>query len=219
MNTLFDNGLDEQIKAICAQIEALPLEEKIEALNRIRSSLHEISPFRNEPVDLVLWVKSEDVIPNNYNPNVVYRPEMRLLEYSVKTYGVAYAIAAHRNSSEYIVVDGEHRHTILSTNKPLIKRLHGYTPVAPLGTKTDEDRMAATIAFNRARGVHKLDSMSDIVISMIRAGWTDDEVADALGMDADEILRMKQVSGIAKIFERENYNRAWVNDNEADALD
>lgn len=226
--TLFSESIDslaEQVKSICDQIAALPLPDQVEALNRARSMLHEVSPFKEEPVDLVLWVEEGRITPNTYNPNVVYRPEMKLLETSVKTYGMTYPLAVHFDKHGdisgigYSLVDGEHRYITITTTRQISDRQHGYVPVATLNTETEEDRMAATVAFNRARGVHKLDSMTDIVLSMLRAGWTDDEIAQAMGMDADEILRMKQVSGIAEAFTRPNYNRAWINDNGQETLD
>ena len=226
--TLFSETIDdlaEKMKSICEQIAALPLPDQVEALNRARAMLHEVSPFKQEPVDLVLWVEEDRVTPNTYNPNVVYRPELKLLKTSVETYGMTYPLAVHSGKqgyqadAGYVVVDGEHRYITITANKQISARQHGYVPVASLNTKTEEDRMAATVAFNRARGVHKLDSMTDIVLSMLRAGWTDDEIAQAMGMDADEILRMKQVSGIAEAYTRPNFNRAWINDNGQQTLD
>jgi len=220
--SLFDgviDDLEEQARSIAEQLAALPLPERIEALNRVRTVLHEVSPFQDEPVDLVLWVRGEQVEPNDYNPNVVYRPEMRLLETSIQKDHFTQPVVTHTTGNGHIIVDGEHRYIVATTNKRVTKQLHGYLPVTVTRSTTEEERMASTIRHNRARGVHRLDNMTDIVLSMLREDWTDDEVARQLGMDADEILRLKQVSGIAKAFERPAYNRARVNDDGQETLD
>lgn len=228
MATLFDSIVDnlvQQAKSICQEIETLPVEDQVEALNRIRSELHQVSPFVEEPVDCTLWVKAEQVTPNDYNPNMVYRPEMNLLKTSIREDHVTQPIVSYTPAREYDagnmyeITDGEHRFITITTDKTISNRLRAYVPVSVINAKTREGKMAATIRHNRARGVHKLDSMTDIVLSMLGAGWTDDEIAAALGMDADEILRMKQVAGAAKAFERPIYNRAWINDDGQDTLD
>ena len=232
MSTLFTNQIDSmvgQALSLADQIAALPLPDQVEALNRVRAALHIVSPFRDEPVDLVLWIPGDRVQPNDYNPNVVHKPEMALLHTSIEVDHMTMPLPTHvaeRDVDGLIhgerggtIVDGAHRRIVGTTNKTVTSRLHGYLPVAITHTYTEADRMASTVRHNRARGVHKLDSMSDIVLSMLANGWTDDEVAKAMGMDADEILRMRQVSGIAKAFERPAYNRAWVNDDGQETLD
>ncbi len=224
---LFDATVDSlvsQAHEMAAKIAALPLESQVDALNRIRYSLHQVSPFQFEPVDLVLWLPDAHVAPNEYNPNVVQRPEMELLNTSVDVDGATQPMPTHvarraipaliAGDEDGTLVDGEHRYKTFTGRKKISARMHGYVPVTVTHTRTDAERMASTVRHNRARGVHKLDAMSNIVLSMLQAGWTDDEIAKAMGMDADEILRMRQVSGIAKAFERQNYNRAWVNDDE-----
>jgi ParB-like chromosome segregation protein Spo0J len=212
---LFDTLVDDllaQVNDLCQRIASLPLETRVEALNRIRERLHAVSPFREEPIDYVAWVPGDQVRPNSYNPNVVYRPEFKLLETSIDEDHYTQPIVAHYNGEGWEVVDGEHRQRVGTESAKIVKRLHGYIPITVTHTRTEAERMASTVRHNRARGVHKLDDMTDIVLSMLRADWTDDEIAKALGMDADEILRMKQVSGAAEAFSRPFYKRAWIND-------
>lgn len=215
---LFNSDITAHIDAICEQLAVLPEAERVAALNQVRQRLHQCSPFAAEPVDLVLWVPGETVAPNDYNPNRVASPEMDLLQVSIIEDHFTQPIVVHAQDGAYTVIDGEHRHRVGSTG-PLARRLHGYLPVTVAHTQTESDRRAATVRHNRARGVHKLDPMSDIVLSLRRAGWPDDKIARHLGMDADEILRMQQVAGIAKVFAQPDYNRAWINDDGQSELD
>lgn len=210
--SMFSDSIEYLTEQLCAQIAALPLAERVTALNQVRTNLHAISPFQDEPIDCVLWVPGASVQPNAYNPNVVYSPEMKLLEISITEDHYTQPVVTHAEGDVYRIVDGEHRYLIGTGAKPIVKRLSGYLPVTVTHTRTEKDHMASTIRHNRARGVHKLDGMSAIVSRMLADGWRDDQIADHLGMDADEILRLKQVSGIAGVFARAEYNRAWIND-------
>lgn len=212
-----DDELTSLVKPVLAYLAGLPMEQRVEALNQVRGMLHHASPF-DDPVDVVYWVRSDIVHPNDYNPNVVYAPEMKLLETSMNKH-VTQPVVTSQIDGEYLITDGEHRYITATTSKRLRSRLRGYVPVTVTKSKTLPEHMADTVEHNRARGVHKLDSMTEIVLTMLREGWSDDKIAEHLGMDADEILRMKQVSGIAKAFERPAYNRAWINDDGQDTLD
>jgi len=212
-----DDELTALVKPVLDYLNGLLLEQRVEALNKVRSLLHQVSPF-DEPVDVVYWVRSETVHPNDYNPNVVFAPEMKLLKTSMVKH-VTQPVVTSQIDGEYLITDGEHRYITVTTSKRLSARLMGYIPVTVTKSKTLPEHMADTIEHNRARGVHKLDLMTEIVLTMLREGWTDDQIAEHLGMDADEILRMKQVSGIAKAFERPAYNRAWINDDGQETLD
>lgn len=215
-----EDNLDDLIQPIVDRLALLSLDEQIDLLNRVRTMLHQVSPFRNEPVDLVLWKPSEQVEPNDYNPNIVHRPEMKLLQTSMLKHVTQPVVTGQvGESGTFVVTDGEHRYITITTCKPLSARLHGYVPITVTAARTREEQMADTVEHNRARGVHTLDGMTNIVLSMLAAGWTDDEIARHLGMDADEILRMKQVSGIAQAFTRPAYNRAWINDDGQETLD
>lgn len=196
-----------------AEIESLPLAEQIAALNYVRGELHAVSPFRSEPVDLVVWVPSDAVTPNDYNPNAVAPPEMRLLERSIKADGYTQPVVAvpAPGGEGWEVVDGFHR-TRIGKEKPAIRsRVHGHLPVSVLSVArhSKRDRMAATIRHNRARGVHGVLPMADLVAALIRDDWSDDQIAQELGMDADEVLRFKQTKGLPELFRGKGYSRSW----------
>lgn len=197
-----------QARELAAAIEELPLEQKVEALNQVRALLHAVSPFCEQPVDYVAWVPADEVEGNDYNPNNVAPPEMRLLKISVDHDGFTQPIVTWpREDGMLEVVDGEHRTRVGRERE----ELHGYLPVTQVsaGRQGRKDRMAATIRHNRARGVHAVMSMTDIVAELVGLGWTDEEVAQELGMDADEVLRFKQTAGIADLFKDCEYSKAW----------
>ena len=212
--SLFDNLVDslvERGRDLAKELAALPEPERIRALNEIRKALHEVSPFRAEPVDCVLWVPAEEVEGNDYNPNSVAPPEMRLLEHSITADGYTQPIVAYDEGDRYVIVDGFHRHRVGKESKRVRERVRGYLPITLIRSdrRSLRDRMAATIRHNRARGVHGVMPMTDIVATLIREGWTDSEIAKELGMDPDEVLRFKQNTGIASLFKNHEYSRAW----------
>lgn len=157
------------------------------------------------PVSSVRWVPAELVQANDYNPNSVAAPEMALLRRSIEADGYTQPIVAWYRDGVYEVVDGFHRH--------LVGKAMGLThlPLVVInGDRADlGDRMASTIRHNRARGKHKVTSMSDIVVELSRRNWNDEKIARELGMDADEVLRLKQVSGLAELFADEEFSEAW----------
>ncbi|HAX4953598.1 TPA: ParB-like nuclease domain-containing protein, partial [Escherichia coli] len=169
-----------------------PEEETIQALNHLRKVLHEVSPFAREPVDCVLWVKADEVVANDYNPNVMAPGEKKLLKQSLKKDGFTQPLVVSEEKSHYLVVDGFHRQ-LLSREADTGKRLKGWLPVACINQerKGQASRIAATIRHNRARGKHQITSMSDIVRDLSRLGWTDERIGAELGMDQDEVLRLK----------------------------
>ncbi|MFA7175908.1 MAG: ParB/RepB/Spo0J family partition protein [Smithellaceae bacterium] len=209
--SIFETGLDDNIEQVVSAIDAMPDEEKIDAINRLKTRLHEISPFKSEPVDCVLWVRQADVIPNDYNPNSVAPPEMRLLQHSISCDGYTQPIVSWHSGGKYNIVDGEHRYRVGSTVSGIRKRLLGRLPVTVIKPSRggQADRMAATIRHNRARGTHAVGSMTDIVAGMLQGGLPDEAVAKELGMDADEFLRFKQNSGMPELFKHHDYSKAW----------
>lgn len=196
---------------LCAAIAALPEGERVDALNRAKLALHEISPFRAEPVDCVLWVKAETVEANDYNPNAVAPPEMRLLEHSIKEDGYTQPIVTWGNDDHREVIDGFHRNRVGKESKVVRARVRGYLPVVTINQGREErnDRIAATIRHNRARGKHKVSAMSDIVIELKKRNWSDERIGKELGMDADEVLRLAQISGLAEMFADRDFSEAW----------
>ncbi len=210
-SNLFEAGIMAQIESVCTMLDTLPLDDKIAMLNQIRERLHQVSPFKDEPIDLVLWVESNQVKGNDYNPNKVAPPEMRLLERSIKQDGYTQPIVTSLSTDLNEIVDGFHRSRVGKESKAVRSRTHGYLPITRI--KSDradlKDRMAATIRHNRARGVHGVVPMADMVASLIRQGWTDTEVAQELGMDADEVLRFKQNLGLPELFKNHEFSPSW----------
>lgn len=150
-------------------------------------------------------VPMEKVLANNYNPNHVSDKNMELLHQSIADNGMCYAVVTIYDETidRYIIIDGFHRYTDL-------KEAWGATecPVIVL-THDIKQRMAATVQFNRARGVHQVDLMGDLVQALVEQGASDAEIAKHLGMEEEEVYRLKQVTGIAAIFKNQTYSRSW----------
>ena len=204
-------------KEIIEALNALPLEDKIQAINELKQELQKISPFQYEPVDCVQWVKAEKVIANDYNPNTVAPPEMELLHTSIQEDGYTQPIVVYQHDGIYEVVDGFHRNRVGKEYKDINDRIHGYLPVTIINDDRHEkaDRIASTIRHNRARGKHRVEAMSDIVIELKRRNWSDAKIGRELGMDADEVLRLTQITGLAEMFADKDFSEAW----EVDMLD
>jgi ParB-like chromosome segregation protein Spo0J len=188
---------------------------KVAALNKVRTALHEISPFKNEPVDCVQWVQQDWIEANDYNPNSVAPPEMELLRLSIMSDGYTQPIVAwRRDDGAFEVVDGFHRNRVGRECLDVRERLGGYMPVTEIqGSRTDRgDRIASTIRHNRARGKHAVSSMSDIVIELKRRNWNDKKIGKELGMDPDEVLRLAQITGLAEMFADRDFAEAWESD-------
>ena len=199
------------LAALLAELHTMPEEERIEALNSVRVALHGVSPFKDEPVDCVLWIRLEQVAANDYNPNQVAPPEMKLLEHSIACDGYTQPVVAWRDGDGFEVVDGFHRNRIARENKEIRERLGGYLPVTIIRADRQEreDRIAATIRHNRARGKHRVDGMSEIVQELSRRNWSDAKIGRELGMEPDEVLRLKQISGLAELFADREFSEAW----------
>ena len=196
----------EKIREAAALLAAMSDDGKLEALNKARAILAEHSPMRGHPVDCVRWARIEDITANDYNPNNVAPPEMRLLELSIREDGYTMPTVVVRSPAGYELIDGFHRWRV--AKERLRVPLRGRLPVSVLD-RPYEQRMASTIRHNRARGVHAVMPMTDIVARLCAAGWTDQDVGTRLGMDRDEVLRLKQCSGLAEIFKDREYSQAW----------
>lgn len=198
-------------KALIAELCELDDEAKIDAINQIKVALHAASPFRSEPVDCVLWVKAETVEANDYNPNSVAPPEMRLLETSIEADGYTQPIVTWQEESRREVIDGFHRNRVGRECESVRSRLRGYLPVVTVNDdRTNRnDRIAATIRHNRARGKHAVGAMSDIVLELSRRNWSEQKIAKELGMEPDEVLRLKQITGLAEMFADREFSEAW----------
>lgn len=203
--------MEKEIRALVERIEEMSVLQKISALNKVKAELHKISPFKNEPIDCVLWIPCADVSPNQYNPNSVAPPEMRLLKHSIDYDGYTQPIVTWKKGATYKIVDGEHRVRVGTEIKRIKTRILSHLPVTVVRKNRgrEADRMAATIRHNRARGTHAVTSMTDIVAAMLENGLSDGDVATELGMDTDEFLRFKQNTGMPELFKDHEYSKSW----------
>lgn len=185
--------------------------DQIALVNTLREIIHNHSPFKDEPVDFVKWEKADKVVANDYNPNSVAPPEMKLLELSIVNDGYTQPIVTWPNKSNVEVIDGFHRNRVGKESTEVKKRTLGYLPVVTIKKEREgkNDRIASTIRHNRARGKHKVSAMSEIVIELKKRNWSDARVSKELGMDADEVLRLCQISGLTEAFENEDFSKAW----------
>ena len=206
--------INPEINELCGQlVEKLgkiqDVAELVECLNYIRSQLHELSPLKQHPVDCVLWVDRKEIHANEWNPNHVAPPEMSLLYTSIKCDGYTQPIVTGLHEDKgYEIVDGFHRYLIPAEHKDIMNKTLGYLPVAQID-RVKSDRMASTIRHNRARGTHEVELMGNIVKELHDLGRSDEWIAKHLGMDADEILRLKQITGLADLFTNEEFSEAW----------
>lgn len=164
----------------------------------------------NSPVYNVRPVPLEKIRANSYNPNAVAPPEMRLLERSIREDGYTMPIVCYYLPDEdvYEIVDGFHRWTVMMTCTDIRERERGMMPVVTID-KDIGNRMASTIRHNRARGTHSIDLMVNIVAELVGSGMSDEWIAKNIGMDADELLRLKQISGLAALFKDRAFSKAW----------
>jgi len=208
---LIGQTLIDRAKKLAAEIGQLPEDERIAVLNEIRLALHEVSPLKHEPVDCVLWIEADNVQANDYNPNVVAPPEMRLLELSIEADGFTQPIVTFPINGHREVVDGFHRNLVGKESKAVRERTQGYLPVTTIRAerREREDRIASTIRHNRARGQHQVADMSEIVVELSRRNWSEEKIGRELGMDPDEVLRLKQISGLAEMFADQEFSEAW----------
>lgn len=162
------------------------------------------------PVYNIIAVPIDKIQANNYNPNTVAPPEMKLLYESIKNDGYTMPIVCYHDSEEdkYIIVDGFHRYRIMLEHKDIYEREGGMLPVSIIDKELDQ-RMASTIRHNRARGTHDVELMSSIVKDLHELGRSDAWISKHLGMDKDEILRLKQITGLAALFKDIDFGQAW----------
>lgn len=210
-----ENHQDQTIGIIKKQLEILGSmsgDKLVSAINELREIIHGYSPFNSEPVDFVKWVKNTQVHANDYNPNSVAPPEMELLRLSISSDGYTQPIVSMPDDNDmYEVIDGFHRHRVGKECTDIQFRVHGHLPLVQIRASQHDknDRMAATIRHNRARGKHKVEAMSDIVVELKRRFWSDDKIAKELGMEPDEVLRLTQITGLSSLFENAAFSEAW----------
>lgn len=159
------------------------------------------------PVYLVRAVPVEKVVANSYNPNIVAPAEMKLLELSIWEDGYTMPCVCYylRDQDRYELVDGYHRYMVMRTSRRVYEREKGLLPVVVID-KEISNRMASTIRHNRARGMHSVELMSGIVSELVRSGMSDSWIRRNIGMDRDELLRLKQLSGLAELFAKKDFS-------------
>ena len=186
-------------------------EDKIEMLNYARAELHEVSPLKHHPVDFVRWEKSDNVEVNEYNPNAVAPPEMQLLYESILNDGYTMPIVSFKEEQHFKIVDGFHRRETERRNKDISESTLGYIPLSTIrNTQADtSNRMASTIRHNRARGSHNIELMSQIVSELVEMGKGDAWICKHVGMSVDELLRLKQITGLASLFQNKSFSDSW----------
>jgi len=199
----------KKLADLISQVDGV--DEKIDLLNQVRQALHEISPLKHHPVDCVFWVKSEQVEANEYNPNAVAPPEWTMLNQSIVQDGYTMSIVANREGDGIKIVDGFHRRLVERTNPEVSASTFGRVPITQIRQDVTgkENRMASTILHNRARGSHNIERMSIIVAELVEMGKGDAWICKHIGMSADELLRMKQITGLASLFQNHSFSKSW----------
>jgi ParB-like chromosome segregation protein Spo0J len=210
----------EEIKlSISEVLKNKDLSEQVSIINDIREHIHNVSPFKDEPVDYVRWVESDSVVANDYNPNKVAPPEMELLEISIMNDGYTQPIVTFPNDNIIEVVDGFHRNRVGKESMVVRERIKGFLPIVAIRKEqtSKNDRIASTIRHNRARGKHVVDAMSEIVIELKNRNWKNARISRELGMDEEEILRLCQITGLEDIFKDDDFSKSWnIEDSEID---
>jgi len=164
---------------------------------------------KTEPISKVLWVPIDRVYPNLYNPNKMATPEKRLLLRSMVEQGITLPlIVTHNKEKDYTLIDGFHRWSIIKKSKELRKRLNYKVPVVVLDIP-DSEQIITSIRHNRARGIHQIECISEVVKILSEKGWSSSKIMEALGMDADEVLRLKQFKGLGELYKDEEYSSSW----------
>ena len=167
------------------------------------------------PVYDIISVPIEKIVANNYNPNIVAPPEMKLLELSIWEDGYTMPCVCYylKEQDIYELVDGYHRYLVMKTSKRIYERENGMLPVSVIN-KDISERMASTIRHNRARGVHSVELMSNIISELTKAGMSDAWIIRNIGMTKDELIRLKQITGIAELFANNDFSLSddWCED-------
>lgn len=184
-------------------------EFSIEEINQIISALYENSPMKHNPVARIQFIDVDMIEPNDYNPNAVAKQEMKLLETSIDHDGYTQPTVTiwDEAKQKYVIIDGFHRYYVMKTSKLINERNGGKLPIVILDKNINE-RMASTVRHNRARGKHSLTGMGNIVISMANNGMSDEAICNELGLEPDELVRLKYTTGIDKLFGNNDYSQS-----------
>lgn len=200
------------IESIDSMLSRISFEERIEMINIIKTVLSDYSPFRHHPVDCVEWVKMGSIKNNEYNPNIMNPQEIRTLHLSLLNYGFTQPLIVSGEKGAYEIVDGSHRFLLGTQTPELQQKNYGYFPVIKLDKAQAclPQRLVAMLRTNRARGRPGVAEMVNIVAKLSESGWTLNKIADETGMEQDEVLRLKQLSGLTTLFENDAFSEAWT---------
>lgn len=186
-------------------------DEKVEIFNEVSQLVYDFMQV-NHPALNVQLVKADQVEGNDYNPNKVAPPEMKLLMLSIRKDGLTMPVVVADQDNKkrpYVVVDGFHRTRVVQTCKDVNDSLHGYIPASKLN-KSIEDRITATVRHNMARGTHQVELSAKLVAMLKKHNWTNARIGMELGMDADEVLRLKQITGLTELFSDKEFSKSWI---------
>jgi ParB-like chromosome segregation protein Spo0J len=186
-------------------------EDKLQFIYELRNFIHShLSPLKDQPIDLVRWVPIEKVEANDYNPNSVAKVEMQLLYTSILHDGYTQPVVTiyDETRDKYVIVDGFHRYFTCKSSPDILERNRGMLPVVVID-KDINDRMASTVRHNRARGKHSIKGMSSMVFNMLDNGWADEDICNELGMEPEELLKLKHITGFSKLFTDTEYKKSW----------
>lgn len=197
------------ITQILEQNKDASLQERVEIYNRITAQLYDFLGLKH-PVLNVQLVPIARVEGNEYNPNKVAPPEMKLLELSVKKDGLTMpvVVASEKKNENWVIVDGFHRTAVCRDTQEIKDSLEGYLPVTIL-EKSLENRVAATVRHNIARGTHQVELSAKLVAFLKRNDWSNKRIGEELGMDPDEVLRLRQITGLAEAFQDQEFSKSW----------
>lgn len=197
------------IRQIIEQNKDASFQQKVEIYNRISSQLYEFLGLDHPALNVQL-VPIEQVEGNDYNPNNVAPPEMKLLELSIRKDGITMpvVVASQKRGENWTVVDGFHRTRICKKVPEIKESLKNYLPITVLD-KSLENRVAATVRHNMARGTHQVELSANLVTFLKRNDWSSQRIGEELGMDPDEVLRLRQITGLAEAFKDEDFSKSW----------
>lgn len=195
------------------------IDEKFEEANRLMREAYETAPLtRSHPTGMVQWIHVDRVQANDYNPNAVPLKEMELLHTSISEDGYTQPVVViwDPEADKYIVVDGYHRYTAMRSYEDISETTHRYLPVVILD-KSIADRIASTVRHNRARGKHSVSGMGNLVFEMLKAGEDDQTICRKIGVDAEELARLKHVTGFSKLYADHDFSKATLTESQLKA--
>lgn len=197
------------IRQITHEHAQASFEEKVRIFNTITQQLYEFIGLEHPTLNVQL-VPIDRVEGNDYNPNKVAPPEMKLLELSIRKDGLTMpvVVATEKKGNNWVVVDGFHRTAICQKVPDINTGLKGYLPVVHLN-KTIENRVASTVRHNMARGTHQVELSARLVVFLKKSAWSNQRIGEELGMDPDEVLRLRQITGLAEAFQDKEFSRSW----------